>query len=175
MENALDHSRRRLHRRPEPSTPAVLRLTTVLLFIIWQSGRGLELTRRAFPRSFAYPSHAQLSHLLRCLARALADPGATPPGRDRRSTRRWDRPAGQGCSCGQRLTEPLRAGGRRTFGSGRDPSGRPHPQLGRDAHRPRWSHTVAAPNRAAGRPRVPPTARGPDNRRPRRAGESSGQ
>jgi hypothetical protein len=79
MENALDHSRRRLHLRPEPSTPAVSRLATVLLSIILQSGRGLEQAPRALPRSFAYPSHAQRSHLLRYLVRTLADPEATGP------------------------------------------------------------------------------------------------
>ena len=173
MENALDHSRRRLHRRPEPSTPAVLRLTTVLLSIIWQSGRGLELTRRAFPRSFA--TRRMLNFLTCC----DVSYGLWPiPGRPRPVETAGPQgvgigQAGQGCSYGQRLTEPLRAASDVWLWTG--PFRGPHPQLGRDAHRPRWSHTVAAPNREAGRPRVPPAARGPDNRRPRRAGESSGQ
>jgi hypothetical protein len=160
MENALDHSRRRLHLRPEPSTPAVFRLTTVLLSIIFQSGRSLEQARRAFSRSFAYPSHAQRSHLLRYLVRTLADPEATRPV-ERQVWWAW------GWASWTRLPPRARTGGiRRVWGVERLYLDRTLPaassQSGQDAHRPLLVAfaSMHRPREARGAL----SARGPDRR-----------
>jgi len=75
MENALDHSRRRLHLRPEPSTPAVPRLTTVLLSIIFQVRPGSRADATSMPPSLRLP--------VACSTFSLAAMSRTDFGRSR--------------------------------------------------------------------------------------------